>query len=265
MPSDALLVWQTNRIPRLQNVEADCLHLEVLHAADPDRVQEYIRSYAVLLSSEFQGFCRNLHSECADRLVDSVHPVALRGILRSQCVYGRKLDGGNANAANLARGLQPLPLRLLARCAGARPWPRTETTSTRYAERLAKRDRAPRLRPGRTRRDDDLDNPSSARLAVGLRCLRQRIRRRIARPSSRRRRIPLAALKGDTAMPDLDTKSRYKVGDEVRLITGSRLVGRVTEVRRSSSQAARFLYRVRVVMNPEPLMLEVREDEVEKA
>ncbi|HEV3261219.1 MAG TPA: HEPN domain-containing protein [Gemmataceae bacterium] len=101
MPSDARLAWQTDRIPRLQNVDADCLHLEALHAADPDRVQEYIRSYAVLLSSEFQGFCRDLHTECADGLVDSVNPVALRRVLRAQCVYGRKLDTGNPNAGNL--------------------------------------------------------------------------------------------------------------------------------------------------------------------
>jgi hypothetical protein len=101
MPSDALLAWQIDRIPRLQNIEADCVHLQTLHAAAPDRVQEYIRSYAVLLSSEFQGFCRDLHTECADKLVDSVSSIALRAILRAQCVYGRKLDTGNPNARNL--------------------------------------------------------------------------------------------------------------------------------------------------------------------
>src|ERR1051326_3473688 len=101
MPSDALFALQSDRILRLQNVEADCLHLEALHAADPDRVQEYIRAYAVLLNSEFQGFCRDLHTECARRLVASVHPVALQTVLRSQCVYGRKLDTGNPNPGNL--------------------------------------------------------------------------------------------------------------------------------------------------------------------
>ncbi len=65
-------------------------------------------------------------------------------------------------------------------------------------------------------------------------------------------------------MPDLETHARYKVGDEVRLLFGSRLVGTVTEIRRSSSGNIRFVYRVRVPMSPEPLMLEVREDEVEK-
>src|SRR5438094_675447 len=83
MPSDALLAWQTDRIPRLQNVEADCLHLEALHAANPNRVQEYIRSYAVLLSSEFQGFCRDLHDESTTKLVATVNPITLRGVLRS--------------------------------------------------------------------------------------------------------------------------------------------------------------------------------------
>src|SRR6266540_238222 len=97
MSSDALLAWQTVRTPRLQKVEADCLHLEALYPADPDRVQEHIRAFAVLLSSEFQGFCRDLHDECADRLVDSVNPVTLRRLLRAQCAYGRKLDSGNPN------------------------------------------------------------------------------------------------------------------------------------------------------------------------
>jgi hypothetical protein len=101
MPSDALLAWQIDRVPRLQNVEADCVHLDALHATDPDRVQEYIRSYTVLLSSEFQGFCRDLHTECADKLVDSVNPIALRAVLRAQCIYARRLDTGNPNAGNL--------------------------------------------------------------------------------------------------------------------------------------------------------------------
>jgi hypothetical protein len=101
MPSDALLAWQNDRLPRLVNVEADCLHLQALHVAAPDRVQEFIRSYAVLLSSEFQGFCRDLHDECADKLVASVAPVPLQDVLRWQCGYGRKLETGNPNPGNL--------------------------------------------------------------------------------------------------------------------------------------------------------------------
>ena len=101
MPSNALLTWRGDRIPRLQNVEADCLHLEALHAATPNRVQEYIRSYAVLLCSEFQAFCRDLHDDCADNFVASATPIPLQRLLRLQCVYGRKLDTGTPNPGNL--------------------------------------------------------------------------------------------------------------------------------------------------------------------
>src|SRR5258707_2066627 len=101
MPSDALIDWRSVRLPRLGKVEADCLHLQALHVADPDRVQEYIRAYAVLLSSEFQGFCRDLHTECAARVVDPVNPVALRAMLRLQCIQRRKLNTGNPNPGNL--------------------------------------------------------------------------------------------------------------------------------------------------------------------
>jgi hypothetical protein len=101
MPSDALIIWQTDRMRRLQDVEADCLHLETLYPVDPDRVQQYIRSYAVLLSSEFQGFCRELHSECAERLINSVGLLALRSVFRGQCLHGRKLDVGNPSPGNL--------------------------------------------------------------------------------------------------------------------------------------------------------------------
>jgi hypothetical protein len=54
-----------------------------------------------LLSAEFQGFCRDLHNECAEKLVESIKPVSLQAVLRSQCRYGRKLDTGNSNPGNL--------------------------------------------------------------------------------------------------------------------------------------------------------------------
>jgi hypothetical protein len=66
-------------------------------------------------------------------------------------------------------------------------------------------------------------------------------------------------------MPDLRKDAPYEVGDKVRIKSGTGLVGTVTEVRGNPSRATRILYRVRVPMTPEPLLLEVREDEIEKA
>jgi hypothetical protein len=66
-------------------------------------------------------------------------------------------------------------------------------------------------------------------------------------------------------MHGVEKGAQFKVGDKVRIPFGARLVGTVTEVRVSPTQAGRVLYRVRVPMDPEPLWMEVREDEIEKA
>ena len=66
-------------------------------------------------------------------------------------------------------------------------------------------------------------------------------------------------------MPGLKTHPRYKVGDTVQVKIGTRMIGTVMEVRGIHSPSGRILYSVHVPMSPEPLVLEVREDEVEKA
>jgi hypothetical protein len=58
-------------------------------------------AYTVLLSSQFQGFCRDLHSEAVDFLVAHTQPAAVAGVLRAVMTQGRKLDHGNPNPGNL--------------------------------------------------------------------------------------------------------------------------------------------------------------------
>ena len=58
-------------------------------------------AYAVLLSSQFQGFCRDLHSEAVDFLVAHTQPSTVAGVLRAVMTQGRKLDHGNPNPGNL--------------------------------------------------------------------------------------------------------------------------------------------------------------------
>lgn len=48
-----------------------------------------------------RGYCRDLHTECAGKLVAAVYPASLRAALRAQCLYGRRLDIGNPNSGNL--------------------------------------------------------------------------------------------------------------------------------------------------------------------
>lgn len=63
--------------------------------------QQINQAFAVLLSSTFQRFCRDLHSETADYLTAPISPQQLRNILRSQLVENRKLDMGNSNPGNI--------------------------------------------------------------------------------------------------------------------------------------------------------------------
>lgn len=57
--------------------------------------QQINRAYAVLLASEFQGFCRDLYSERMDHVVATALP-ATQVVIRAQFLWNRSLDRGNA-------------------------------------------------------------------------------------------------------------------------------------------------------------------------
>ena len=61
------------------------------------------QAYAVLLASQFQGFCRDLHSESASYLIDILEPPSMRPIVRAEFTRERKLDRGNANPGSLGQ------------------------------------------------------------------------------------------------------------------------------------------------------------------
>jgi hypothetical protein len=64
--------------------------------------QQIIRAYAVLLASHFQGFCRDLHTECVDHILQVLAPPsALNLLLRLELSRGRQLDRGNAQPSSL--------------------------------------------------------------------------------------------------------------------------------------------------------------------
>jgi hypothetical protein len=68
-------------------------------------------AYAVLLSSQFQGFCRDLHSECAQHIVKSL-PLALQNVIRGELGNFRRLDRGNANSSNIETDFARLGFRI---------------------------------------------------------------------------------------------------------------------------------------------------------
>src|SRR5579871_3971360 len=106
MPSQSLQEWQTRSLSRLDEIEH--AHQSV-GGVSPGRRYATLQinhAYAVLLSSQFQGYCRDLHSECVNHLVSKVEvptvaPTDLRVALREEFLFRRQLDTGNPNPGNI--------------------------------------------------------------------------------------------------------------------------------------------------------------------
>jgi hypothetical protein len=155
MTSYAYQEWLTTRRQALEEIAA--AHRAV-GGSGPGRrraTEQINHAYVVLLSSQFQGYCRDLHTEAVSSL--SVHlPADLREVVRIRMVAGRLLDRGNPTPGNLGADFGRLGFDLWAvvRRHDRRNRTRQENLQTLAAWRnaIAHQDfSSPRLRPGRLR------------------------------------------------------------------------------------------------------------------
>lgn len=101
MPSLAFQHWATVRVAALDEIEN--AHQSV-GGTGPGRrtaTQQINQAYAVLLSAQFQAFCRDLHVETADHLVATIADLDLRVLFHVSLLSNRKLDRGNPNVGNI--------------------------------------------------------------------------------------------------------------------------------------------------------------------
>ncbi|MGH7169053.1 MAG: hypothetical protein ACRELG_02085 [Gemmataceae bacterium] len=56
MPSASLLLWQNDRMPRLQQVDLQCAASLAAVPPNAHLIDENLRGYVVLLSAHFQGW-----------------------------------------------------------------------------------------------------------------------------------------------------------------------------------------------------------------
>lgn len=101
MSSKAYRRWISTRAAELDQMEN-------AHSAVGGKVRgrryttdQINHAYAVLLASQFQGFCKDLHSESVEALTGVIEPLILRPVIRRELTRERKLDRGNANPGNL--------------------------------------------------------------------------------------------------------------------------------------------------------------------
>ena len=101
MPSNSYQKWQHVRCVELDQI--DHAHGSVAGRGRGRRyaTQQINYAYAALLSSQFQGFCRDLHTESVYHVTQNTHPIAIRNVLNLEFTFGRKLDRGNPNPGNL--------------------------------------------------------------------------------------------------------------------------------------------------------------------
>ncbi len=93
--------WQHEREPKLDEIENAHASVGGIMRGRRYATQQINQAYAVLLSSHLQGYCRDLHSECADLIVSILPSAALQVIVLNLAVSNRKLDIGNPNPGNI--------------------------------------------------------------------------------------------------------------------------------------------------------------------
>lgn len=108
MPSRSLLLWRGDRAARLDGTDAQCAAVPV---ADVVHLEECLRGYVMHLSAHFQGFGRDLYSECARVCVNAV-PAGMRKLVHSQFTTSLALEKGNPSNANLRADFSRFGLEL---------------------------------------------------------------------------------------------------------------------------------------------------------
>jgi len=96
MPSASLQTWQNVRLPSLAHIDVQCAACVAAVPPNAALIDENLRGYVLLLSAHFQGFCRDLHTECAQIIASKVRP-SLQILFQAQFSARRELDRGNAN------------------------------------------------------------------------------------------------------------------------------------------------------------------------
>jgi hypothetical protein len=126
MPSLALLRWRTERTASLSEIENVYRSVESAGHRTRSTMQQLNQAYALLLSSEFQGFCRDLHTECAAAIARILPSTDLQNLMRDGLLLGRKLDAGNPNPGNIGADFNRFDLSF---------WPLVDAAHPRNARR----------------------------------------------------------------------------------------------------------------------------------
>lgn len=97
----ALHEWQFVALPRLARFAAAHRIVRRSRAIAIGPTESLTHAYIVSIAAHFQGYCRDLHTEAVQSYSNGIPGRSMRARVARLLTEGRKLDRGNATAANL--------------------------------------------------------------------------------------------------------------------------------------------------------------------
>jgi len=102
---------------RLAQTEAHCVALFLPSGSGAAPVpsllaEESLQGYAMLVSGHFQGFCRDLYTECSHICVAAAVPAGLRPAVQAQFGAELKLNTGNPTVENIRKDFERFGFQL---------------------------------------------------------------------------------------------------------------------------------------------------------
>jgi hypothetical protein len=101
MPSVSYGRWTTARKSELNEIERAHAAIGGTGRGRRYATQQINHAYAVLVPSQFQGYCRDLHAESVDYLVPNVTPLSFQASTRELLTQGLQLKRGNAQPGSI--------------------------------------------------------------------------------------------------------------------------------------------------------------------
>lgn len=128
MASPALTAWSTSSATALSQLQAAHHAVGGTRAGRRTNTLQLNYAYVLLLCAHFQAYCRGLHSDAAQALVESLDP-GIGAVLDVNLAFARQLDRGNAQPSTLGSDFNRLDFDF---------WPTIETADARNTERRRK-------------------------------------------------------------------------------------------------------------------------------
>jgi hypothetical protein len=100
MPSPALTAWSTSSAAALSQLEAAHRAVGGIRAGRRTNTLQLNYAYVLLLCAHFQAYCRGLHTNAAQLLVEASDP-GIGAVLDANLSFRRQLDSGNAQPSAL--------------------------------------------------------------------------------------------------------------------------------------------------------------------